>query len=136
MILKMCAKCKKTVVYPARYCDECKKIVDEHRKERLAEYKKKSNKKYDSNRDPKYKKFYNSNEWRRLSASYMSKCSYLCERCNRIATQVHHKIYIKSDEGWNKRFDIDNLEALCDKCHNEEHKRFTTHKSRTHQNRI
>ena len=36
---------------------------------------------------------------------------------------VHHKEYIKKKnyEGDNVFFNIDNLESLCKKCHNQEH---------------
>jgi 5-methylcytosine-specific restriction endonuclease McrA len=41
------------------------------------------------------------------------------------ATQVHHKIRLTSDNLGNPAVSIsfDNLEALCDQCHQDEHKR-------------
>ena len=125
MMIKMCARCKKPVPYPLRYCMDCKLQHDKEQRERQKIYSRKSNKKYDeTKREPKMKKFYNSKQWRTLANAYMMSHSYQCERCGRIGTQVHHKIYISTEEGWNKRFDEDNLEALCTKCHNKEHGRF------------
>lgn len=58
----------------------------------------------------------------------MSYCGGLCERCKAKgiitpAYAVHHKIYL---DGINVNdpsisLNFDNLEALCFRCHNEEH---------------
>lgn len=126
MILKMCARCKKMIAYPATYCEECKDIADKNRQERENTQKKRSNRAYDRNtRDKKTAAFYHSPEWRALSKKYMQDHGYKCERCGRIATQIHHQTEIKTPEGWDKRLDYDGLEALCDRCHNQEHGRFT-----------
>lgn len=55
----------------------------------------------------------------------MSSKSYLCERCGRPATICHHKKYLNR---WNIdnpeiSLNFDNLEALCQECHNQEHSR-------------
>ncbi len=50
---------------------------------------------------------------------------YKCEKCNKIATEVHHKLEIKTVEGWEERLNYDGLMALCGRCHNKEHGRFT-----------
>ena len=42
MIIKMCAKCKKIIEYPNRYCSACQKIADEQ----AEEIRKRSNRKY------------------------------------------------------------------------------------------
>ena len=34
MIVKMCAKCKKIIEYPNRYCSECQAKVDKEMEER------------------------------------------------------------------------------------------------------
>lgn len=41
----------------------------------------------------------------------------LCEICGAVAVDIHHKI-LKSQGGID---DIENLIALCRKCHNKEH---------------
>lgn len=72
--------------------------------------------------------FYTSKEWERCRADYLKKVGYYCERCkaNGIynpAKIVHHKIYL--NEGNYKdasvSLNFDNLEALCQDCHNKEH---------------
>lgn len=120
----MCARCRKPVIYPSTYCPMCQEQVDVEKEERQQFIKKKSDKKYNASRDPKYTRFYNSADWKILSAKVLQNNSYRCNRCKGIATQAHHKIEIKTQLGWDMRFDIDNIEPLCDKCHNKEHKRF------------
>ena len=74
------------------------------------------------------KAFYNSIEWQRCREEYIKRVGGLCERCEkkgiiRPAKIVHHKDYITvnniTDPGILLAFD--NLEALCQSCHNEEH---------------
>lgn len=38
MIVKMCAKCKKIIEYPNRYCSECQAKVDKEMEERQKQY--------------------------------------------------------------------------------------------------
>lgn len=73
-------------------------------------------------------KFYKSKTWQQCRASYIAAQGGLCERCLAKglispAEIVHHKKYL--DENSVKNPDIalnfDNLEALCMKCHNNEH---------------
>ena len=69
------------------------------------------------------KKFYASSAWIRTQAAFMESKNYICERCGDVACIVHHKKHINprniNDPGitlsWN------NLEALCQSCHNKEH---------------
>lgn len=72
--------------------------------------------------------FYNSKAWRKCRAGYLSSVNGLCERCRSNgmivpADIVHHKIYIDPDRINDPTITLcwDNLEALCKKCHNEEH---------------
>ena len=132
MIMKHCKKCGIPIVYPKTYCDDCQIIVDKWREERRAQFKKDNDRTYNQKRDPKYVRFYNSSDWRILSQKYIQDKSYRCERCGKIATEVHHKRYIQSDDGWERRLDYDNLEALCVRCHNEEHDRFKKKKKRVY----
>lgn len=124
MLLKQCYRCGCYIQYPATYCSICLPIVEEERAKRDAVNKRKADKRYNQTRDKKYLRFYNSPEWRRLSTQYMVDVAYRCERCSKIATDVHHKKPIQTDEGWERRFDYTNLEALCVDCHNKEHHRF------------
>ena len=69
------------------------------------------------------KEFYEGQAWRQTRAAYLLSQHYICERCGDIAKVVHHRTYltpqnINSPEltlSWN------NLEALCQECHNKEH---------------
>ena len=67
--------------------------------------------------------FYNSQKWRSTQRAYMLSKNYICERCGKVASIVHHKTYISpqniSDP--NITLNWDNLEALCTTCHQNEH---------------
>lgn len=121
----MCIRCHSIIPYTDKYCEKCIDIVEKEKEEN----KRKRNRRYDSSRDKQHVKFYNSVEWIALSKLKMQNEHYQCEKCRdngvfTIATEVHHKIPIAED--WDKRFDIDNLQCLCKKCHNQEHGRFTS----------
>lgn len=140
MIVKMCAKCKRIIEYPNRYCSKCQKIVDEQ----AEEIKKRSNIRYNKTRDPKLVKFRKSDEWQRLKNKYLQdlqhkygdvKYAYKCEDCieeNRknsdykiqLAEEVHHLVFIETPEGWLRRLDYNNLRALCHMHHDKRHNRF------------
>ena len=72
--------------------------------------------------------FYKSTAWEQTREAYLKSVGGLCERCLKKglivpAYIVHHKVYISPDNindpdvtlNWN------NLEALCQACHNGEH---------------
>ena len=67
--------------------------------------------------------FYNSKEWRRVSAVYMSSKLYTCERCGKPAQICHHKKWLndRNVHDPSVALSFDNLEALCIECHNAEH---------------
>ena len=74
------------------------------------------------------RKFYNSTAWRKCQKSYLSSVDGLCERCKaqgkvQPADIVHHKTYITPENinDANITLNWDNLEALCQDCHNKEH---------------
>lgn len=124
MLLKECKRCGNLIPYGSVYCAECAPIVEAYREARRTESKRESDRRYNKTRDPKYIRFYNSMEWRTLSGKYTQDKGYKCERCGKIATEVHHKEPIQTESGWIRRLDYDNLELLCVDCHNERHKRF------------
>ena len=77
--------------------------------------------------NPEIAKKYHSKRWQRLRKQKLI-LNPTCERCAKRkryvpAYFVHHKEYItdKNYEDDNVFFNIDNLESLCKKCHNEEH---------------
>ncbi len=70
------------------------------------------------------KAFYNSKAWKRTRDAYVSSKFGICERCSRPdSKQVHHKSYL-TPENINDpdiTLSFDNLELLCDVCHQKEH---------------
>lgn len=72
--------------------------------------------------------FYHTAAWLSCRASYLASVGGLCERCYakgivRPARVVHHKEYISLDNITDPSvlLSFDNLEALCQDCHNAEH---------------
>ena len=41
--------------------------------------------------------------------------------CQGLATEVHHIKPIQTRDGWDKRLEWENLEAVCTSCHNGRH---------------
>ena len=126
MIMKVCSRCGKPVPYPLKWCSGCKEKAEKEEEER----KKKNNKRYYKTRDKKYIRFYASANWKILRDKYKQDKQYKCEICGRYATEVHHKIPIQIDEGWERRLDYNNLECVCVDCHNKKHKRFQKRKNK------
>ena len=77
--------------------------------------------------NPDIARRYKSKRWQKLRKQKLM-LNPLCERClnNNIrvaACFIHHKEYV-TDINYmddNVFYNIDNLESLCKKCHNEEH---------------
>ena len=135
MLLKACPRCKRMIPHGLAYCDTCAPIAEAERQakqERRAEYlAKKYNKRYNARRakeDPKYRQFRNSKPWKETSRAKLQDCGYKCEArlpgCQSIACEVHHIEPLKTDAGWAKRLDWDNLQGVCTACHNQLDKRF------------
>ncbi|MDT0163831.1 HNH endonuclease [Bacillus sp. AG4(2022)] len=72
---------------------------------------------------PWAKKFYKSAAWRKCRNAYFKSKYGLCERCAEPGKIVHHKRYITPDTIDNPMITLnhDNLELLCQDCHNREH---------------
>ncbi|MDY6086610.1 MAG: HNH endonuclease [Succiniclasticum sp.] len=69
------------------------------------------------------KEFYRSRAWKRLSKAFLLSRNYICERCGQPAEIAHHKIYLTAENVTDPAISLnpDNLEALCQSCHNIEH---------------
>jgi 5-methylcytosine-specific restriction endonuclease McrA len=69
------------------------------------------------------KEFYQSNLWQKCRESYLITQNHICERCGEIAKIVHHKTYLNPANitDLNITLSHENLEALCQTCHNTEH---------------
>lgn len=67
--------------------------------------------------------FYDSDAWRRTRAAYMEAHNHICERCGRPARVVHHKVWLDESNIGDPSVSLnwDNLECLCQDCHNAEH---------------
>lgn len=124
MLLKACGRCGDLIPYGSAYCSKCLPIVTAEREARLKDTKRKNNRDYNRGRDPRYTRFYNSAEWRTLSAKRLQDDGYRCAWCGKIANEVDHIIEIQTPEGWERRLDYGNTRSLCHDCHNKRHKRF------------
>lgn len=77
--------------------------------------------------NPEVFKRYNCKRWRELR-KYKLILNPLCERCLKkekynAAYIVHHKEYVTQENYMDDDifYNIDNLESVCLKCHNQEH---------------
>lgn len=129
MLLKACNRCGNLIPYGATYCTVCDPIVKAEREARLQESRRKSNRRYNKSRDPKYTRFYNSIPWRTLSAKRLQADGYRCQMCGKIATEVDHIIEIQTPEGWELRLEWGNTRSLCHDCHDKRHNRFKKRRS-------
>jgi Restriction endonuclease len=67
--------------------------------------------------------FYLSTAWEKTRVAYLISQDYICERCGEPAKVVHHRVWItrKNINDINIILSWENLEALCQDCHNKEH---------------
>lgn len=129
MAVHPCPRCGAMIPVGVNYCTDCKPIAEAQAAEaieRRQAYKRaKYNKAYNKRRDPKYLTFYRSKAWKLTSRSKLQDVEYKCEArlngCTGLAVEVHHRVPIQTPEGWGRRLDWDNLEAVCTACHNGRH---------------
>ena len=86
---------------------------------------------------PWAERFYASDAWHACRDAYLASRMYLCERCSAayevvVAKVVHHKIPLTPDNIDDPyiTFAWENLEALCQDCHNKEHHKGTARDKR------
>ena len=79
---------------------------------------------------PWAEQFYNSDAWRTCRDNFLKSKGGLCERCSTpddpiVAKIAHHKTYLTAQNIHDLYITLswDNLEALCQDCHNKEHHR-------------
>ena len=67
--------------------------------------------------------FYKSTAWKRTRFALLVDRNFTCERCGRRASMVHHKRYLTENNIGDPEITLgfDNLEALCETCHQNEH---------------
>ncbi len=124
MLVHACPGCGALVPYGKPRCDACQRAYDEQREERRRSRERRRRAASDAAKDPKYRAFYRSKEWRTLSAYALARAGFRCEDCGGIACEVHHEPPIQTPTGWGHRLDPDHVHALCTKCHNARHRRF------------
>ena len=125
MIMKPCARCKRMITYGHTYCPECEPIAQQELKDKRDHNAALKRKKYNRQYPDKYRRFYNSKDWKNLSKKKLEDVMYKCEAklegCSGIAVEAHHTIPIQTPEGWKVRLEYDLLEATCTACHNKRH---------------
>lgn len=67
--------------------------------------------------------FYLSDVWRDTRDAYLLSRQNICERCGEPAKICHHKTWLTKNNINDVYITLswDNLEALCQECHNKEH---------------
>ena len=82
-------------------------------------------------RDPVHR-FYGTQQWRRARETYLRSVGGLCERCLKKglivpAAHVHHikRLTASTVDDPEITTGFNNLMALCERCHEEEHQKFT-----------
>ena len=67
--------------------------------------------------------FYRTKEWARARKLALTKAGYKCIRCSNAGNFVHHIIYLTEENYTDPiiSLGLDNLEVLCQDCHNREH---------------
>lgn len=124
MLLKQCRRCGSLIPYGRAYCERCQGIVEAEKAARVDKVKKEADRRYNAKRDPKTGAFYRGRAWRALAAKRIQADGYKCVKCGAWATEVDHIVPIQTPEGWERRYDWNNLQSLCAQCHNKKHKRF------------
>ncbi len=104
--LHLCNKPGCSTLTRERYCANHKQEHNRYNRERT---------------DKVYTDFYKTDEWKAIRELALARANYLCVRCRlkgiyKKADMVHHIVPIKKD--WSKRLNLNNLEPLCDACHN------------------
>jgi 5-methylcytosine-specific restriction endonuclease McrA len=72
-------------------------------------------------------RFYKSVPWQVAREIKIREANGKCERCGALGEEVHHKRRLTILNVTNPEISLnqENLELLCKKCHNAEHKRFS-----------
>jgi 5-methylcytosine-specific restriction endonuclease McrA len=79
--------------------------------------------------DANIERFYTTTAWRKCRASFLKEKNGLCEICLakgliEPAVHVHHKVHLTPKNLDNPAITLshDNLMALCEECHQEQHR--------------
>lgn len=127
MAVHICPRCKRQLIpVGVQYCDACRPEAEAALEQYRLDNLRRKQQKYNRRRDPKYLAFYRGKKWKTLSLTYLQQAGYKCQarahpECTGLAVEVHHIKPIQTPEGWELRYEWDNLEAVCTKCHNCRH---------------
>ncbi len=116
---------------PKKVCNEqgCHTLIDlndrycsKHQKDKKMQDAKRDKMYNATLRNQKHNDFYNSHLWRKVRKQVMGRAGGLCKCClemdmNIKADVVDHIIPIEID--WSLRLGLENLQALCNVCHNK-----------------
>lgn len=121
MVQRICehSNCRNRVELPQRFCDEHSAHSDKQYNQHVRT----------NDFNIKYDKFYHSTEWKQARKHKLLN-SPLCEVCHANghvtpAQMVHHKIELRSPNGWENRLNPNNLESICYSCHNQQEHRYS-----------
>ena len=121
-IKKRCAKagCRELIRLGERYCDKHKNYNDKQYNKQI-----RHNKALQANgkTNKEIADFYNSRDWKNRREQVLIRDNFLCQNCLRngvisTATIVHHKRELRAKDGWEHRLEMNNLESICQSCHN------------------
>jgi 5-methylcytosine-specific restriction protein A len=118
--------CNQLIDMDEEYCDK-------HRDKAMKmneDEKNKRNKEYNqrvrwTEHDGQYAKFYQSNEWKQTRKFVIARATGLCEECLKHGYYVRGRVVdhiVELKDRWDKRLDVNNLQYLCQDCHNKKHK--------------
>lgn len=116
-LLHACPGCGRLIPIGTARCPSCAATAEREAPLREAE----SAARYNANRDPEIKRFYHSKAWQNLRAFKLSRdplCEAKLDGCQRIACEVHHVVPVRTNEGWGRRLEYENLMSVCTRCHN------------------
>lgn len=78
----------------------------------------------------RHSEIYKTVEWQKARKFVIQRANGLCERCIKKGKLVpgkivHHKVWLTDGNklDWNIAYNPDNLEYICNDCHEEEHDR-------------
>ena len=78
----------------------------------------------------RHSEIYKTKEWKEVRQYVITRSNGLCERCKKTGKVVtgkivHHKKWLTDDNkhDWNVSYNPDNLEYICNDCHEAAHDR-------------
>lgn len=125
-IYKQCSYsgCSKIVSDGVKYCEYHTKKVAEQERQRYKEYR---DRRYTDDKEVTIQKFYNSKEWTRCkeiakrNVFHIDVLEYYMTGRIVAGEVVHHVYEVRTDKGWNNRFDVNAMIYLTYENHQKVH---------------